>query len=303
MVRPDGSRSRSSDPRNVRPLTRTAAPRCTPHSESASSGAEIQPPVPCRSSRGPATVTSQVSPAGIVATRDPSGSPTTSGSIPPSVAAGLPTRIPILISGSCRATGGAGTGPVGVRLAGTDPDTQLTETTSSRGSASRRIGSSAAVIAKLELDSEILAPKKGDHPLQFVPRGSSDPHLVSLNGSLHLLEALVLDRLDDALRRVLRNALCQLDRAANTLTSGCFQLTQVQIFSGHTTLDHLRLQHIDQGLHAVLVVRAQSDFRFGPIEIDGTVSALEVITLSDLLDCLIHCVVDLLQIGTGGAVK
>ena len=53
----------------------------------------------------------------------------------------------------------------------------------------------------------------------------------------------------------------------------------------------------------VALPKTSENFRFGPIEIDGTVSALEVVALRDLFHGLVHGVVDLLQIGTGGYVK
>ena len=83
-----------------------------------------------------------------------------------------PTASPTLISGSRWYVGGStaagsGAGRGTGRGEGTDPDTQLVTAASSTGIEWYRTRSTP-VVAKLELDPEVLSFEKGDHRLQLV---------------------------------------------------------------------------------------------------------------------------------------
>src|SRR5690606_784154 len=61
-------------------------------------------------------------------------------------------------------------------------------------------GGSRAEVAELQLEAEILLLQHRDDCLKLVDGGRLYPNLVVLNLRLHLLEAPILDRLDDLLR-------------------------------------------------------------------------------------------------------
>src|SRR3954470_18371671 len=176
------------------------------------------------------------------------------------------------------------------------PDTQLPGPSSSSATPSRwsdRV--STPVIAKLELDLEVLALEKSDHPLQCVSRRRRHPELIALNRGLHLLEALVLHRLHNALGDVLRDALSESDGAAYTLPGCLLDVTHLEVLHRHAALDHLRLQHIHQRVHSVFIIRAQPNLGLGPVERHLAVGPLEVVALGDLLEGLIDGIIDLLE--------
>src|SRR5690349_11682306 len=141
----------------------------------------------------------------------------------------MPTRI----SGPARAW--AGLGAAGVRLGtsgagrgegGTDPDTQPRQRTSPRGRAKRHQGSgSVAIVAKLELDPEVLSPEKRDHRLKLIARGCRHSDLITLDGRLNFLEALILDGLHHAFGDFLWNRLSQADSLPHTLAGGRLELS------------------------------------------------------------------------------
>src|SRR5712691_1443887 len=66
---------------------------------------------------------------------------------------------------------------------------------------------SAAVIAKLELDAEVLPSEEGDHRLQIVLRRARHPDFFALDAGARLAKPGVLDRLHDLLRGVRRDSL------------------------------------------------------------------------------------------------
>src|SRR5215208_2315418 len=102
---------------------------------------------------------------------------------------------------------------------GRAPDTQLSGASSSSPTPRRRTTcGSAAVVAKFELDPEILAFEERDHGLQLVARRRGHPDFITLDARLHLLESLVLDCLDDSLRDILRNPLGECQRATDALS-------------------------------------------------------------------------------------
>src|SRR6185369_13580672 len=96
---------------------------------------------------------------------------------------------------------------------------------------------SAAVIAKLELDAEVLTTQQRHDGLQLVPGRAGHPDLVPLDRRLRLLEAAVLDGLDDLLAHILRDALGELDRAPNRLSSRGHDLPEIEILHGNPPLD------------------------------------------------------------------
>jgi hypothetical protein len=127
----------------------------------------------------------------MVAIREPSGSLAATGPVPPTLADTAPTARPIRSSTSLAV--GAGS-PAGLP-AGTEP-VQLESAPTSNAAVDRRdLIVLAPVVAKLELEPEVLALEEGDDALQLVARGSGYPHFVTLDGGLDLLEATILDRL------------------------------------------------------------------------------------------------------------
>jgi hypothetical protein len=182
-------------------------------------------------------------------------------------------------------------------------DTQLTLINTSANQSRRRAARSAAVVAKFELDPEVLSLEEGYDRLQLVSRRRGDSDLLALNAGLNLLESLVLDGFDHPLGHILRNALRQRERSPDALTGRHFEIAELQVFHWNSALDHLGLEHVNQGIHPEFVIGAQTDLAFGPIEIDGAVGAFEVVPLRDLFVGLVHGVIDLLQIGAGRYVE
>jgi hypothetical protein len=146
----------------------------------------------------PLSVTRQTSPAGISARRAPEGSLTLRPAAPAMVADDAPTTRPTRTTGSpvpdgagrmvC-AAGGAGAGArgaagpgaggaAGAGLGGGADGVQLATTTATAAAVptttppqratTRRPRRSAAIVAKLELDPEILGPQERDDRLQLV---------------------------------------------------------------------------------------------------------------------------------------
>src|SRR5262250_3258294 len=145
---------------------------------------------------------------------------------------------------------------------------------------------SAAVIAKLELDAEILAAEQRNDGLELVLGRARDPDLVALNAGGGLPESRVLDGLHDLLRGVGGNALGERDGPANRAAGGFDRLSDLEILHRHAPFDQTTTKHIEQCVHAKRVVGREPNFCFRSVELDDTVSALEVITLADLLEGL-----------------
>jgi hypothetical protein len=120
---------------------------------------------------------------------------------------------------------------------------------------------------------------------------------------LGLLEFLVLDRLDDRLRLLLRDALRELDLAAHRVVCGGRDRPELEVLHRDAAFDEFPLQHVEQRLHFEVVVRDERERRRGAIERDGGLRTLEVVALGDLLGRLIHGVIDLLQVGAGRDVE
>ena len=95
----------------------------------------------------------------------------------------------------------------------------------------------------------------------------------------------------------------RLDGAAHRLAGALDQVADLEVLHRHAALDHPGLQHVEQRVHPELVVRREPDLRLGPVELDGAVGALEVVSLGDLLQGLVHGVVDLLEVGAGGDIE
>jgi hypothetical protein len=131
----------------------------------------------------------------MVAIREPSGSLAATGPVPPTLADPAPTARPIRSSTSLAE--GVGT-PAGLPT-GTEPVQLESAPTSSAAVDRQGLIVLAPVVAKLELEPEVLALEEGDDVLQLVARGSGYPHFVTLDGGLNLLETTILDRLHNSL--------------------------------------------------------------------------------------------------------
>src|SRR6476660_8690912 len=264
-------------PRYGRPFTRTGALGLGDEISNTSAGAVEAPPGASTATPVPCTATRHTSPAGISASRAPDGSLTLSPSTLDTEAAPAPTTRPTRMLGStgpCPAGTGAsvgasgpgtGVGPggagVGVQLATATAAAaaSVTPTAVQRRSRARALPASAAIIAKLELDAEVLTTEQRDDGLQLVPGRAGHPDLVPLNRRLRLLEATVLDGLDDLLPHVLRDALGELDRAPDRLPGRGHHLTEIEILHRNPTLDHSGLEDVHQRLHPELVVGREAD--------------------------------------------
>jgi hypothetical protein len=131
----------------------------------ASRGADTHPPGLDSVRPSAPALTCQVSPAGIVTTRDPSGSPMVSEPRELRLLEAAPTTRPTRISTSRDVGEGA---LVGSRP-GTDPDVQLlTRPAATIAATRRRTSFLAAVIPKLQLDFEVLAFQECNHRLELV---------------------------------------------------------------------------------------------------------------------------------------
>src|SRR5436309_5398193 len=170
-------------------------------------------------------------------------------------------------------------------------------------SRARRRRASSAVIPESELESEVLRAQEGDHFLELVLGRRLDADLLALDRRLRLFELLVLDRLDDRFRLFLRDALGKLDLAPHGVVRRGRGGAELEVLHGHVALDELGLQHVEQGLHLEVVVGDERQHGLGAVERDRGLRALEVVALSHLFGGLIHRVVDLLEVGTGGDVE
>jgi hypothetical protein len=182
-------------------------------------------------------------------------------------------------------------------------DTQLALINTSANQSRRLAALLTAVVAKFELDPEVLSLEEGYDRLQLVSRRRRDSDLLALNAGLNLLESLVLDGFDHSLGHILRNSLSQRERPPNALTSRRFEIAELQVLHWNSALDHLGLEHVNQRVHPEFVIGTQTDLAFSPIEIDSAVGAFEVVPLGDLFVGLVHGVIDLLQIGAGRYVE
>jgi hypothetical protein len=156
-VRPVRSRRISPTPRYALRLSQSGCRGSVATIEMASRWRDTHPFGPVITIPGPATLTCHCSPAGIMTTRDPSGSFTATSPPPPTDAEPVPLVRPIRTSTSSEVGEGA---PVG--LAGTEADVQPASppVTSSAAARGQRAGRLAPVIPKLQLDPEILTLEK-----------------------------------------------------------------------------------------------------------------------------------------------
>src|SRR5690349_19651450 len=81
---------------------------------------------------------------------------------------------------------------------------------------------SAAVVAELECDAEVLFPQEANRLLKVVLRRRRHAHLIRLDGRLDPFQLVVLDELDDVLGRFGRNALLERDDAPDRVVRGPF---------------------------------------------------------------------------------
>src|SRR5205814_10240495 len=79
--------------------------------------------------------------------------------------------------------------------------------------------------------------------------------------------------------------------------------SELEVLHRHVAFDEFRLQHVEQGLHLEVVVGDEGEDGLGAVERDRRLRALEVVALSHLFGGLVHRVVDLLEVGTGGDVE
>src|SRR4051812_23623474 len=153
-----------------------------------------------------------------------------------------------------------------------------------------------AVVSEFKLNPEVFAAKQRDGFLQIVARGRSDSHLLALNRGLNLFEFRFLDRRGDLLRGLAVEGHLQPNVTANSVAARLLDLARIEVLHRDAALNELRLKHVPERLHLVVVLSGESDFAFGAIQLDGGRRSLEVVALGDLLLRLIDGVVDLLEV-------
>ena len=117
------------------------------------------------------------------------------------------------------------------------------------------------------------------------------------------VEALILDGFHDLLGAVLGNALGESDDPPDRRARSGDQVSDPEIPDGHSPLDHLGAQDVQQSFHPEIIVGGQANLGLGPVELHSRGAAFEIVPLRDLLQGLIDGFIHLLQIGAGGHIK
>src|SRR4051812_29597613 len=161
----------------------------------------------------------------------------------------------------------------------------------------------STVVPEFELDAEVLAAKQRDRLLEIVARWRCHPDLIALNRRLHFLELRLLDRRRHFLGGIAVEGHLERDLAANGVATGGLDLARIEIFYGHVAPNQLRLKHIPQRFHLVVVLGGQRDLAADAIELDRRGRALEVVALGDLFLRLVDGVVDFLEVDASGDIE
>ncbi|HYJ79333.1 MAG TPA: hypothetical protein VEW03_07020 [Longimicrobiaceae bacterium] len=119
----------------------------------------------------------------------------------------------------------------------------------------------------------------------------------------HLLEPGGLDGLHDLLPLVGGDPLHQGHGLPHLAAERLLGLAVVQVADGDAPLDELALDDVHQRLEPVVVVGQQLERAVLLAEVDLRRGGLEVVALPDLLERLVHGVVDLLQVHGRGDVE
>src|SRR5574337_217592 len=206
-----------------------------------------EPPGPATATPPPAVRASQTVSAGRISASPPRAAIRTEPP-PPMATWAAPTTIPIATSGppgtgavtpaAPRGAGAAASGACTGSGPGVSVRMQATTTAAAAAAHQRRAVSPslATIVAEPELDPEVRAPEKGDHPLQFVLRRARDPELIALDRNLDLPESPVPDRALDRLCRLRRNALGEGGEHPHRLAGGRLGLADLQVLERHAPL-------------------------------------------------------------------
>ena len=120
-----------------------------------------------------------------------------------------------------------------------------------------------------------------------------------MNLDLDLLESVALDRLHHLFRGLLVDPLLEAQDLAGPPQTADFDLTLVQVLHRNASPRELLADHLKDGRQAIFVIGLELDRPAVPVEFHRAVRAFEVITGGDFFACLIHCVVDFLEIDAG----
>src|SRR6516164_917752 len=158
---------------------------------------------------------------------------------------------------------------------------------------SGKAGRGLAEVDELQRQAELVAFHQGYHGLQVVLLLRGHAELVALHLGADALGPLIPDQLGDLPRVVLGDALLEADGEPELLAGG-LRVTWVQGLERHAPPDQLVLEHVQDGLGAVLAVGADLDGLPGPG--DRGAHPAEVEPVADLLTGLVQGVVDLLLV-------
>ena len=158
------------------------------------------------------------------------------------------------------------------------------------------------VIAKLQLDAEILSLEQVNRRPQLCLSRATRFELIALNRGLDLLEFLVLD--GSRCRAPLRSEpLLQRDRARHEPAGHGSTSPAFKFLTGTPRRTIRGLQDVPDGFHLEVIVREDLDDVLGALEVDRCFRSLEVVALRELFPRLVDRVVDLLQVDLGRDVE
>src|SRR5947207_4727417 len=129
----------------------------------------------------------------------------------------------------------------------------------------------------------------------MVALGRSYAHLIALNGSLNFLELGVLDRGSDFLGGVTVQGERKRDDLLYSIAPRWFDFAGIEILDRDAALNELRLKHVPQRVHLVVVLGGKHDLAAGSIELYCRGRSFEIVALRDLFLRLIYGIVDFLE--------
>ena len=151
-----------------------------------------------------------------------------------------------------------------------------------------------AEVGELQVDADVLAAEQGHDLLQGVAVLADDADRVALDAGLRLL-LRVLDRRDDHLGLLGRDALHQLDLLPHAGVGGRLDLLVLEVLQRDAALDQLLRQDLDDRLQLVLVLARELN-RVVAFELDLGLRVLQVEAGVDLFGGLVDRVLHFLKL-------
>ncbi len=163
------------------------------------------------------------------------------------------------------------------------------------------MGLVGAIVGELHVDAEIFPFQQRDYFLERIAIFAGDAHKVALDGSLHLLLA-VLDHSSHDLARFIGGdgTCCSVTFLADAGTGGGRDGAERQTFERHRCASPVSLlQDVADGLEFVIVQAGQYEFIVFFVELDVGFGVLQVEALMDFLERLLDGIVYFRQVDLG----